>query len=94
MVVSQQHPQPNGPILVPPTQKSNKFVFSIGSMMVITFVVAIVGLLLGRMFIAVQTGEANNVGYFAILAAVAPTAALVGAGTTFRLLQWMQRQGK
>jgi len=63
-------------------------------MMVITFVVAIVGLLLGRMFIAGRSGESNSVGYFAILAAVAPTAALVGAGTTFRVLQWIQRQGK
>ena len=63
-------------------------------MVVITFVVAIVGLLLGRMFNAGRSGETNNVGYFAILAAVAPTAALVGAGTTFRVLQWIQRQGK
>ena len=63
-------------------------------MMVITFVVAIVGLLLGRMFIAVRSGETNNVGYFAILAAAAPTVTLVGAGTTFRVLQWIQRQGK
>lgn len=77
-----------------PTRKSNKLVFSIGSMMVITFVVAIVGLLLGRMFIAARSGETNSVGYFAILAAVAPTAALVGAGTIFRILQWIQRQGK
>ena len=63
-------------------------------MMVITFVMAIVGLLLGRMFIAGTAGATNSVGYFAILAAVAPTAALVGAGTAFRLLQWIQRQGK
>ena len=60
--------------------------------MVITFVVAIVGLLFGRMFIALQSGEATSVGYFAILAAVAPTAALVGAGTTFRIVQWLKQQ--
>ncbi len=72
-------------------RKKRKFVFTIGSMMVIAVVVAFTGLLLGRMVVASRSEASASVGYFAIAAALAPSAALVGAGTAFRILHWIQR---
>ena len=75
----------------PAGRPPNKLVFSLGSILVVTFVVAVMGLLLGRMFMALGSKSPVAVGYFAILAAVAPSLALVGAGTAFSILQWLQK---
>ena len=61
-------------------------------MLVITVVVAFVGAILGQLFNSIADPSPANVGYFAIAAAVGPSAILIAAGTVFKVLGLLQRQ--
>ena len=61
--------------------------FSLGSMMVIMVVVAFLGAILSQLFRSVVQPTPANVGYFALAAALGPSAILVVAGTVFKVLQ-------
>lgn len=83
---------PNHPLTDPPeaTDRHNRLSFSLGSVLVVTIVVAFAGLLLGQMVQALRSQSAMSMGYFAMLAAIAPSVALVGAGSMFKMLRWMR----
>ena len=61
--------------------------FSLGSMMVIMVVVAFLGAILSQLFRSVVQPTPANVGYFALAAALGPSAILIIAGTVFKGLQ-------
>ena len=64
-------------------------------MLVIMVVVAFLGTILGQLFRTITDPIPANVGYFALAAAVGPSAILIVAGTVFKVLSWMkQRQSE
>lgn len=64
-------------------------------MLVIMVVVAFLGSILGQLFRSVTDPTPANVGYFALAAAVGPSAILIIAGTFFKVLDWVkQRQSE
>ena len=61
-------------------------------MLVIMVVVAFLGSILAQLFRSVTDPRPANVGYFALAAAVGPSAILIAAGTVFKVLNWLKRR--
>ena len=61
-------------------------------MLVIMTVVAFLGVVLSQLARSVMDPTPVNVGYFALVAAVAPSAILIVAGTVFKVLGWFKRR--
>ena len=61
-------------------------------MLVITVVVAFLGAILAQLFRSIADPSPANVGYFALAAAVGPSAILIAAGTVFKVLSWLKRR--
>lgn len=61
-------------------------------MLVITVVVAFLGAILGQLFRSVVDPTPIKVGYFALTAAVGPSAILILAGTVFKALRWLKHR--
>ena len=66
--------------------------FSLGSMLVIMVVVAFVGAILSQLFRSVVEPTPANIGYFALAAALGPSAILIVAGTVFKVLQLLKER--
>lgn len=60
--------------------------------MVITVVVAFLGVVLNQMYRSVVEPTPKNVAYFALTAALAPSALLIVAGTSFKILRWCKQR--
>ncbi len=64
-------------------------------MLVIMTVVAFLGVVLAQLARSIMDPTPANVGYFALAAAVGPSAILIVAGTVFKVLSWLkQRQSE
>lgn len=64
-------------------------------MLVIMVVVAFLGVVLAQLARSIMDPTPANVGYFALAAAVGPSAILIVAGTVFKVLGWLtQRQSE
>jgi len=75
-----------------PAKRPLRLSFSLGSMLVIMVVVAFLGAILSQFFRWVADPSPANVGYFALAAAVGPSAILIAAGTVFKVLRWLKHQ--
>jgi len=73
-----------------PPRRSLRLSFSLGSMLVITVVVAFLGAILSQLFRSLMEPTPTNVGYFALAAAVGPSAILIVAGSVFKVLGWLK----
>ena len=61
-------------------------------MLVIMTVVAFLGVVLSQLARSLMNPTPANDGYFALAAAVGPSAILIVAGTVFKLLGWFKRR--
>ena len=59
--------------------------------MVITVVVAFLGVALGQLYRSLVDPTPDKVAYFALAASVGPSAILIVAGTAFKLLRWLKQ---
>ena len=72
--------------------RRSRLTFSLGSMLVIMVVVAFLGAILSQLFRSVVEPTPANIGYFALAAAVGPSAILIVAGTVFKVLQMIKER--
>ena len=61
-------------------------------MLVIMTVVAFLGAVLSQLARSIIDPTPANVGYFALAAAVGPSAILIVAGTVFKILSWLKQR--
>lgn len=66
--------------------------FSLGSIMVITVVAAFLGVVLNQLYRSVVEPTPTHVAYFALAAALGPSAILIVAATAFKIIRWLKLQ--
>ena len=80
---------------IEPLPRRGRFQFSLASLFLVTFLMAVAFAALGGMLRAARGEIDLPVGVFVIMAAAAPMAVMVGLSAGRALIQWLrQRQGK